>query len=71
MALVTYILLSGLQTGLEKRFDPQVLGYAASTALVVLFLDFMFIKAGCYFLNISEQGQVVDIFAYSGYKFVG
>jgi hypothetical protein len=71
MALVTYILMAGLQTGLEKRFNPEVLGMTASKALAVLIMEFSFIKLGCYFLNIQGQGQVVDIFAYGGYKFVG
>jgi hypothetical protein len=71
MALVTYILLIALQTGLEKRFNPEVLGLTASTAIAILIIEFMFIKLGCYFLNIQGQGQVIDIFAYGGYKFVG
>lgn len=71
MALVTYILISALQTGLEKRFNPEVLGLTASKALAVLLLEFVTIKLGCYFLNIQGQGQVVDVFAYGGYKFIG
>ncbi|KDQ10705.1 hypothetical protein BOTBODRAFT_115475 [Botryobasidium botryosum FD-172 SS1] len=71
MAFVTYILISALKTGLEKRFNPEVLGLTASKALAALLLEFMTIKLGCYFLNIQGPGQVVDVFAYGGYKFIG
>lgn len=71
MALVTYVLLAALQSGLEARFDPEILGVTASTALGVVLLEFTFIKLGCYFLSIYGQGQVVDLVAYGGYKFVG
>ncbi|EJT97117.1 YIF1-domain-containing protein [Dacryopinax primogenitus] len=71
MAVVTYILLSALQTGLQSRFHPEVLGIVASKALAVLVIEFMSIQLGCYLLNIQGQGQVVDLVAFGGYKFVG
>ncbi|OJA07821.1 hypothetical protein AZE42_03416 [Rhizopogon vesiculosus] len=71
MALVTYILVSAFQTGLQERFHPQILGSSATRALVVVLLDFLFVKCGCYLLNVQGTGQVVDLIAYGGYKFVG
>ncbi|KAF8559480.1 hypothetical protein OG21DRAFT_1453973 [Imleria badia] len=71
MALVTYILVAALQTGLQERFHPQILGASASRALVVVLLDFLFVKGGCYLLNVQGPGQVIDLIAYGGYKFVG
>jgi hypothetical protein len=71
MALVTYILLAALQSGLQERFHPKVLGDSASRALAVVLLDFVFVKMGCYFLNVQGPSQVVDLIAYGGYKFVG
>ncbi|KZO97531.1 YIF1-domain-containing protein [Calocera viscosa TUFC12733] len=71
MALVTYILLSALQTGLQSRFHPEVLGITASKALAVLLIEYLSIQLGCYLLNIQGQGQVMDLVAYGGYKFVG
>ncbi|KAF8634687.1 hypothetical protein AX17_004124 [Amanita inopinata Kibby_2008] len=71
MALVTYILLSALHSGLNDRFHPKVLGESASRALGVLVIDFFFVKLGCYFLNVQGSSQVVDLVAYGGYKFVG
>lgn len=53
MALVTYILLAALHSGLQSRFHPEILGVTASKALAVVLLDFLFVKLGCYFLNIQ------------------
>ncbi|KIJ56246.1 hypothetical protein M422DRAFT_774076 [Sphaerobolus stellatus SS14] len=71
MALVTYVFLAGLHSGLHSHFDPEILGLTTSTALGVVLADFALIKGGCYFLSIGEQGQMLDLFAYGGYKFVG
>lgn len=71
MALVTYILIGALYSGLHSRFHPEVLGVYMSKALVVVLLDFLFVKGGCYFLNIQGTSQVLDLVAYDGYKFVG
>ena len=71
MAFVTYILLVAVQYGLQERFHPKVLGESASRALMVVILDFVFVKSGCYFLNVQGSSNVVDVIAYGGYKFVG
>ncbi|KAI8970651.1 YIF1-domain-containing protein [Trametes punicea] len=73
MAFVTYILLAALQSGLNARFHPEILGITASKALAVVLVDFLFVKAGCYLLNIPGglSSQVLDVLAYDGYKFVG
>ncbi|EFP85105.2 hypothetical protein PGT21_003262 [Puccinia graminis f. sp. tritici] len=71
MALMTYILLSGAVAGSKGRFDPELLSIAASQALGIIFLEFCCIKLGCYLLNIQGDGAVIDLVAYSGYKFVG
>jgi hypothetical protein len=36
MALVTYILISALQSGIQHRFHPEVLGSAASRGIPTL-----------------------------------
>jgi hypothetical protein len=71
MAFVTYILFVALLTGLQERFHPEILGTAASKALAVVLVDFIFVKSGCYILNIQGSGHVLDLLAYGGYKFVG
>lgn len=71
MALVTYILLAGVVTGSRGEFHPDNLGMTASKSLGIVFIEFCMIKLGTYLLNITGKGTVVDLFSYSGYKFVG
>lgn len=71
MALVTFILLSTLIKGLRGQFQPELLGYTATTGLVVVIVEIVALKLGCYLLSISSQSQLFDLIAYSGYKFVG
>lgn len=71
MAFVTYILLAALQAGLESHFHPEVFGVVATKAIVVLILDFLFVKGGCYLLGIQGSNPIIDLIAYGGYKFVG
>ena len=70
MALVTYVLLISIQSGLSSRFSPEVLGTSLTTALAVLIVEFILVKTGCYILSIPGQSQVLDLVAYGGYKFV-
>ena len=71
MAFVTYILVAALQSGLQSRFHPEIFGVVATKAIVVLVLDFLFVKGGCYLLGIQGTTPIVDLIAYGGYKFVG
>ncbi|THV05359.1 YIF1-domain-containing protein [Dendrothele bispora CBS 962.96] len=71
MAFVTYVLISGFHSGIHARFHPRILGESASSALGVIIVDFLSIYVGCYFCSVQTSGQVLDILAYSGYKFVG
>ena len=71
MALVTYILLSTLLAGLRGAFKPELLGYTTTQAISVMLLEIAIIKLGTYILAISSSSQLLDLVAYSGYKFVG
>ncbi|CAG8452260.1 7244_t:CDS:10 [Ambispora gerdemannii] len=71
MALVTYVLLTGIVAGTEHKFHPEVLGMNATTAFLLVLLELFFIKTGCYLLNISSETHLLDLMAYSGYKFIG
>jgi hypothetical protein len=71
MALTTYILLSAVISRPEGIFDPKILGSSASTAFALLCIDLGAIKLGCYLLAIVDEGTVIDLVAYEGYKFVG
>ena len=41
------------------------------TVLTIVLMEFAFIQLGCYFLSIQGQGQIINLVAYGGYKFVG
>jgi len=69
MAVVTYILLAAIHSGLSNQFHPQVLGESASKAVMTLLVDFFFVYVACYFLNVPVIAT--DLVAYTAYKFVG
>jgi hypothetical protein len=71
MALVTYILLATLLAGLRGQFRPELLASTATWALGVVGFEIGSLKLGTYILGISSQSQLLDLIAYSGYKFVG
>lgn len=71
MSLVTYIFLQALISGLKGQFQPELFGYIATTALVAVVVEILGLKLGCYLLSISNESQLLDLVAYSGYKFVG
>jgi hypothetical protein len=71
MAFVTYILLTAFLSGIQGHFTPEDFSVTASYAFAVVLFEFVAIKLGCYLLSIGGQGQVLDLVAYGGYKFVG
>lgn len=71
MAFVTYILLSTLLAGVRGAFHPELLGLTATTAFAVVIFEILGLKLGTYLLSISSESQLLDLVAYSGYKFVG
>ncbi|MCJ1481105.1 hypothetical protein MMC06_001261 [Schaereria dolodes] len=71
MAFVTYILLSTLLAGLRGAFHPEVMGYTFGFAISIVLVEIAALKLGTYILSISNDSQLLDLVAYSGYKFVG
>ena len=71
MAFVTYTLLSTLLAGLRGNFHPEVMGLTATTAFAIVLVEILGLKFGTYILSISNESQLLDLVAYSGYKFVG
>lgn len=71
MALVTYILLCAVLAGLRGSFHPELLGSITTTALAVVIFEILCLKVAMYILSISNDSQLLDLVAYSGYKFVG
>ncbi|RMZ78473.1 hypothetical protein DV737_g3897, partial [Chaetothyriales sp. CBS 132003] len=71
MAFITYILLSTVLAGMRGSFRPELLGSTASTALGVVIFEIVVLKTAMYLLAINNESQLLDLVAYSGYKFVG
>ncbi|KAI9204427.1 YIF1-domain-containing protein [Polychytrium aggregatum] len=73
MSFVTYILLAYIHLGTgtnSKDFSPDLLGRTATSALSTIGAEIVFIKLGCYFLNILAETPLLDLTSYCGYKFV-
>jgi hypothetical protein len=71
MAFITYILLSTVLAGMRGSFHPELLGSTTSTALFVVVFEIVVLKIAMYLLSITNDSQLLDLVAYSGYKFVG
>jgi multisubunit Na+/H+ antiporter MnhB subunit len=71
MALVTYILLSVMLAGFRGHFHPELLGSITTTAIAVIAFEILCLKLAMYILTINNESQLLDLVAYSGYKFVG
>lgn len=71
MALVTYILLSAMLAGFRGNFHPELLGATTTTAIAVMVFEIICLKLAMYILSINNDSQLVDLVAYSGYKFAG
>lgn len=71
MALITYILLSTVLAGLRGKFQPELLGSITTSAVGVVILEILILKVAMWFLTISNDSQLLDLVAYSGYKYVG
>lgn len=71
MALVTYILLYSMIAGLRGAFEPELLGYTATWSFFIVGVEIILLKLGAYLLSIASDSQLLDLVAYSGYKFVG
>ncbi|KAF9891341.1 hypothetical protein FE257_004196 [Aspergillus nanangensis] len=71
MALVTYILLSAVLAGVRGNFHPELLGSITTTAIAVILFEILCLRLATYILGINNDSQLLDLAAYSGYKFVG
>lgn len=71
MALVTYILISAVLAGFRGQFHPELLGSTTTTAIAVILFETICLKLAMYILSINNESQLLDLVAYSGYKFVG
>lgn len=71
MSLITYILLSTVLAGIRGTFTPEILGSIATTSVIVIVVEILILRLAIYLLNITNESQLLDLVAYSGYKFVG
>jgi protein transport protein YIF1 len=71
MSFVTYILFNAVLAGLAGRFKPDLLGFTATKAFAIVAFELLGLKLGCYLLSINNDSTLLDLVAYSGYKFVG
>lgn len=74
MAFVTYIMLIALHLGQEGRFTPEIFSLTASKGLGLVLLEVTATKLVFYLFPAASSGsgaQILDLVAYSGYKFVG
>jgi hypothetical protein len=71
MAFVTYVLTFGILLGSGQKFTPDVLGMTSSTAIALWATQVCFIRLGCYLLNVAGPVPMLDLVAYTGYKFIG
>jgi hypothetical protein len=72
MSFVTYVLLTGIHMGLEKKnkkFSPDVLGMTATSAIFVLIVEVLLLKFGSSLIS-GTGASFMDLIAYCGYKFV-
>ena len=70
MSFLTYILVMGYILGMDGNFHPDVLGFTATGALVVLFLENLCLNLAYYLLSVSNSPPILDSIAYTSYKFV-
>jgi len=71
MGFVTYVLICGFSLGLQERFSPEKLGMLASSLLIWSMMEVLVIWLTLYVLNIQTPLKVLDLFAFSSYKYVG
>lgn len=69
MAFITYVLLYGLSQGMgSSKFSPDLIIKAIWRCLILQTLETVIIKFGTNVLAVSVP--FLDIFAYTGYKYV-
>lgn len=71
MFFITYVLLVSALRGTKDDFTPEVLTSIASTGLILLSIEAAIIKLGFYLLSTPNTFSILDIAAFSGYKYVG
>lgn len=71
MFFISYILLVCGLLGSKNEFTPELLTSMASTGLVITLVEIFIVKLGFYLLSVPGSISLLDMCAYSGYKYVG
>ncbi|OEH78043.1 protein YIF1A [Cyclospora cayetanensis] len=69
MALTTFVLLTGIESGLKGGFYPELLGSTLSLSLVLLLAEMGALKLTLYATGASSAAAT-DILCFCGYKYV-
>ena len=69
MSLITYVLLCALCYGNAGQFNPEVLPDVTMKCIVCQILEVLAIRFGFYMMQAPVA--FLDLFSYTGYKYVG
>lgn len=69
MSLITYCLLCALTYGTSGEFNPEVIPDVTSKCFITQVLEVLLIRFGFYMMNAPTP--ILDLFAYTGYKYLG
>lgn len=72
MAFATYVLLVGFVLGAtDVDFTPEVLASTATKGFFISLFEILLIKGGFYLLNVPTDLSLLDITAFTTYKYFG
>ncbi|KAL9188743.1 hypothetical protein ACHAXT_007121 [Thalassiosira profunda] len=69
MGLLTYVLLCAMCYGSAGHFDPEVIPDVTSKCVLFQILEVVAIRVGFYMMNAPIP--LMDLFSYTGYKYLG
>jgi hypothetical protein len=69
MSLVTYCLLCAFCYGTAGQFNPEVIADVTTKCFITQILEVLVIRFGLYMMQTSIS--FLDLFSYTGYKYVG
>merc|ERR1712048_995180 len=70
MALLTYVLLAGINLGRHDHFTPETLGSNLSSGMGWLIFELLVVLFVIYLISVRTDMKTYDILSYLGYKFV-
>eukprot|EP00934_Nitzschia_sp_Nitz4_P005360 Nitzschia sp. Nitz4//scaffold112_size70979//7347//8432//NITZ4_005891-RA/size70979-processed-gene-0.98-mRNA-1//1//CDS//3329533232//5350//frame0 len=69
MSLITYCLLCALAYGTSGQFNPEVIADVTTKCFVTQVLEVILIRVGFYLMQAPVP--LLDLFSYTGYKYLG